>query len=131
MVQELGETRDAMAMATWQKAISIANDHKSEVKPFYIVYAAKVDPALQGAVVNGLFASGGIREAWRLSYVRPPAMLGILVWFVNNALGTFEFLPELSAPPDVPLDPSLLSNRSEDQSIRVMEKGKQMNVLVS
>ena len=131
MVQLLGDTRDALALACFNKAYEIANDHKTEVKPFYIIYAAKADPALQGAVVNGLVASGGIREAWRLSYDRPPALLGILVWYVNNPLGEFQFLPELSSPPDVPLDPSMLSDRSEDQSTKVMEQGKKMNVLVS
>jgi hypothetical protein len=131
MVQLLGETREEMANATWNKAMSIAHDHKSEVKPFYIMYAGKVDPNLQGSIVNGLFAAGVIREAWRLSYARPPRILGLLVWFVNNPLGIFEFLPELSSPPDVLLDPSLLSDRKEDQSIRVMETGKNLNVLVS
>lgn len=131
MVQELGETRDALSISTWEKAQSIANDHKTEVKPFYIVYAAKTDPSLQGAVINGLYASGGIREAWRLTHKRPQPFLGILVWYVDNAQGIFKFIPELSCPPDVPLDASLLSDRSEDQFTRVMQKGKDMNVLVS
>lgn len=131
MVQQLGETRDALGWATWNKAYSIANERKSEVKPFYIIYAAKPDPALQGAIVNGLVASGGIREAWRLSHDRPPAVLGILVWYVDNALGLFQFVPELSSPPDVPLDPSMLSDRKEDQSVSLMEKGKKIKVLVS
>ena len=131
MTQLLGETRDDLALATWNKAISIANDYKSEVKPFYIMYVSKCDPHLQGAIVNGLCVSGGLREAWRLCHIRPPKILGMLVWFVNNPLGIFEFVPELSSPPDVPLDPSLLSDRKEDQSERVMEQGKSLNVLVS
>lgn len=131
MTQLLGETREDMATGCWNKAISIANQFKSEVKPFYILYISKVDPALQGAILNGLFTKGGIRESWRLSYEKPPLILGMLVWFVNNKLGIFEFVPELSSPPDIPLDPEFLSDRKEDQSIRVMEKGKQMNVLVS
>lgn len=131
MVQELGETRDSLALATWNKAISIADDYKRKVKPFYIIYAAKSDPALQGAVVNGLVASGGMREAWRLSEARPPVMLGLLVWYVDNAQGIFQFIPELSCPPDVPLDASLLSDRKEDQFTDVMQKGKNMNILVS
>lgn len=131
MVQQLGETRDALALAAWNKAMSIADDHKKEVKPFYIIYAAKPDPALEGAIVNGLFACGGIREAWRLSHARPPVMLGLLVWYVDNAQGLFQFIPELSCPPDVPLDANLLSDRKEDQFTGVMQKGKNMNVLVS
>ena len=131
MTQTLGDTREDMAWAVWRKAEEIANDHKKEVKPFYIIYAAKPDPALKGAIVNGLVASGGIRQTFRLSYERPPAMLGILVWYVDNAQGIFEFQPHLSAPHDVPVHPSLLSDRSEDQSTAVMEKGKKLNVLVS
>ena len=131
MTQFLGETREAMAWACWNKAMEIANQRKSEVKPFYILYTAKPDPALTGAVVNGLVAKGGIREAWRLSYIRPPALLGMLVWYVDNAQGIFEFQPDLSSPPDVPLDPSMLSDRKEDQLTSIMEKGKKMKVLVS
>ena len=131
MVQELGETRDALALATWNKAIDIANDHKKEKKPFYIVYAAKPDPGLQGAVVNGLVASGGLRQSFKLTHKRPQVYLGQLVWYVNHATGEFLFLPELSPPPDIPLNPELLSTRSEDQLYGVMEQGKKMNVLVS
>ena len=131
MAQLLGETRNALALATCRKAEQIAHDHKSEVKPFYIVYVAKPDPVLRGALVNGFVASGGIREAWRLTYERPQAILGQLVWFVNNPIGLFKFMPELSAPPDVPLDPSLLSDKREDQFVDIMAKGKDMNVLVS
>ena len=131
MVQELGETRDELSMATWKKAESIAQERKAEVKPFYIVYAAKVDPALSGAIVNGLYAAGGIREAWRLTYNIPQLIFGQLVWYVDNSIGMFVFVPELSVPPDLPLDPSLLSDRKEDQFSSVMQKGKDMNALVS
>lgn len=131
MVQEMGETRDALAMATWIKAEKIAHDHRKEKKPFYIVYAAKPDPGLSGAVVNGVVASGGMREVFRLTHDRPQAILGQLVWFVNNALGEFQFMHDLSFPPDIPLDPSLLSNKSEDKFAAVMQQGKDMKVLVS
>jgi len=130
MVQELGETRDAMALATWNKAIEIANEHRLD-KPYYIVYAAKPDPKLAGAVIKGLVASGGIRQTYKISHDRPQVLIGQLVWYVNHATGEFLFLPELSPPPDIPLDPSLLSTRSEDQLYGVMEQGKKMNVLVS
>jgi hypothetical protein len=131
MSQELGETRDALAMDCWRKAEQIASERKNDVKPFYIIYAAKPDPSLSGAKVNGQLALGGIRQAFRLSYDRPPFVLGMLVWFVNNPMGIFQFVPELSSPPDTPLDPSLLSDRKEDQFTGVMEKGKKINVLVS
>lgn len=131
MVQELGETRDAMAWDVWHKAEAIANERKKDVKPFYIIYAAKSDPALAGANVRGKVAFGGIRQTFKLSYERPPMILGQLVWYVNNPMGVFEFVPQLSSPPDIPLDPSMLSDRKEDQFSTVMEKGKDMNVLVS
>lgn len=130
MVQELGETRDAMALDVWNKAQKIANDIR-DVKPLYIVFCAKPDPHLRGAVVNGQMANGGIRQSFRVTYRKPQMILGQLVWFVNKSLGIFDFLPELSSPYDIPLDPSMLSDRSEDRSSRVMEKGQQMNVLVS
>lgn len=131
MPQEMGETRDALALDCWRKAESIAHERKNDVKPFYIIYAAKPDPALAGANVRGTIASGGIRQCFRISYDRPPFVLGMLVWFVNNPMGVFEFVPSLSSPPDVPLDPSLLSDRSEDQSTRVMEQGQKRKILVS
>lgn len=131
MVQELGETREAMAWSVWIQAQNIANDHRAEKKPFYIVFAAKPDPTLKGAVINGLVAHGGIRQTFKLSYERPQMFLGQLVWYVDNTQGIFEFLPQLSSPPDVPLDPSMLSDKREDQLMGVMEKGKELNVLVS
>ncbi len=130
-MQQLGETRDAMAFDCWNKAEAIANERKKDVKPFYIIYAAKPDPHLSGAVVNGQIAAGGIRETYKLSYDRPPSILGQLVWFVNNPMGIFQFVPELSSPYDVPLDPQLLSVRKEDQAPSVMQRGEKMNVLLS
>jgi hypothetical protein len=131
MTQELGETREALAMQCWRLVSEFANNMKSEKRPFYIVYAAKSDPALQGAMVNGSVAIGGLRQTVKAYYNRPPAMLGIMVWYVDNNLGIFDFVPELSCPPDVPLDESMLSDKSEDQLTGVMEQGKKMNVLVS
>lgn len=131
MTQLLGETRDQMALDCWKKAEQIANERKTDVKPFYIIYAAKPDPHIAGSVINGLVAFGGIRQTFKLSYQKPPAMLGQLVWFVNNPMGIFQFVPELSFPYDVPLDPSLMSDRKEDQAASLMEKGEKMNVILS
>lgn len=130
MDQTLGETRDTMALDCWNLAEKIAEERK-DAKAYYIIYAAKPDPHLRGASVGGHTAWGGIRQAYRLSYDRPHLILGQLVWYVNHPKGIFQFVPELSSPYDVPLDPSLLSDRKEDQSTRVMEQGKNMNVLVS
>jgi hypothetical protein len=130
-MQELGETREALSLQCWELVSTFANKMKHEKKPFYIVYAAKSDPALQGALVNDTVAIGGLRQTVKAYYSRPPALLGILVWYVDNNLGIFDFLPELSSPPDVPINQSMLSDKSEDQLTGIMEKGKKMKVLVS
>lgn len=126
MSQQIGESREAWGWDVWRKAEEFAKNMKHEVKPFYIVYAAKMDPHSTERLGKGVY-----RQTMKAYYNRPTPMLGILVWYVNHPLGEFKFCPELSAPPDVPLDPSLLSNRSEDQLTSVMEKGKKLNVLVS
>ena len=125
--QELGETRDAMAQDCWDIAYGIAKDRSHDPKPFYIIYSAKVDPALAGADAWGKRVAGGIRQAYRLSYQRPPFVLGMLVWFVNGPLGVFEFVSELSSPPDIPIDPSLLSTYSADAFGGLADKAKEMN----
>jgi hypothetical protein len=64
-------------------------------------------------------------------YAKPPVILGILVWYVDNEKGIFEFRPELSAPHDVPLDPKLLSDKASDASASVAEQGEKLKVIVS
>jgi hypothetical protein len=64
-------------------------------------------------------------------FSKPPVILGILVWYVDNKLGLFEFRPELSAPPDVPLDPKLLSDKASDASARVSLQGEKLKAIVS
>ena len=130
MTELLGEVRDAMAMDVWKQAEHIASLNKHIVRPFYILYTAKVDPALNGANVRGKRTDGGIRQSFRISYDRPPFVLGMLVWFVNNTCGIFEFVSLLSSPPDIPLDPKLLSTKSEDQAPALMEKAKDMNKVI-
>jgi len=130
MAEELGTVREAMAQDCVKKAEKIANDRKNESKPFYIIYSAKVDPNLSGADAWGKRIAGGIRESFKLSYERPPFILGCLVWFVNNPLGVFEFVSELSSPPDIPLDQSLLSTKSEDFSVSVANKAKNMGKVI-
>jgi hypothetical protein len=120
MAQEIGESRDAWGQDVWDKAQDFANNTKSD-KPFYIVYAAKAERSRPNV----------FRQTFKAYHQRPPAILGILVWYVNHPLGEFRFLPELSSPPDIPLDPSLLSNQASDASERVMDQGKKMNILVS
>jgi hypothetical protein len=126
MAQEIGESREIWGWDVMKMAEDFANNMKSEVKPFYIVYAAKLDPYQSKKMGRGVY-----KQAMKAYYTRPAPMLGILVWFVNHPLGQFMFMPELSAPPDVPVDPSLLGEKAEDALPTVMEKGKALNVLVS
>lgn len=120
-MQEIGESREAWGRDVWAKAEQMANDLKSDVKPFYIVFAAKQDKSTPGA----------FRQAFRMYRDRPPKIIGLLVWYVDNAQGIFQFVPELSIPPDVPIDPLLLSTKSEDASTSIMEAGQKMGILLS
>ncbi len=126
MAQEIGESREKWGWDVMKMAEDFANNMKSEVKPFYIVYACKMDPHRSKAMGRGVY-----KQAMKAYYTRPAPMLGILVWYVNHPLGEFRFCSELSAPPDVPVDPSLLSEKAEDALPTVMEKGKDLKVLVS
>ena len=126
MAQSIGESRETWGWDVWHMAEDFANNMKKERRPFYIVYAAKQDkPASEKQGV------GVYRQTMKAYFSRPPKLLGILVWYVDNRSGIFDFVPELSSPPDVPLDPSLLSDKAEDASARVSEQGKKMNVIVS
>jgi hypothetical protein len=126
VAQEIGESREKWGWDVMKMAEDFANNMKSEVKPFYIVYAAKLDPHQSKKMGRGVF-----KQALKAYYTRPAPMLGILVWYVNHPLSEFRFCPELSAPFDVPVDPSLLSEKAEDALVAVMEKGKELNVLAS
>lgn len=126
MVQEIGESREAWGWDVWHKAEEIANKMKSEDKPFYIVYACKQDKAM-----SNMYKTGVYKQAFKIYSKRPKAILGILVWYVDNKLGEFKLIPELSSPPDIPLDPSLLSDKAADASASVMEQGKKLGVIVS
>lgn len=126
MVQQIGESREAWGMAVWQMIEDFANHMKHEDRPFYIVYACKEDKGMSNKLGRAAF-----KQAIRAYYDRPPALLGILVWYVDNAKGEFRFVPELSAPPDVPIDPTLLSDKASDASDRVSAQGEKLNALVS
>lgn len=126
MAQEIGESREKWGEDVMKMAENFANAMKSEKRPFYIVYAAKLD-----AHESKRLGRGAYRQTMKAYYSRPTPMLGILVWYVNHLMGEFRFVAELSAPPDVPVDPSLLGEKAQDALPSVMEKGKALNVLVS
>ena len=125
MAIEMGEAREAWGQNVWQQAEDFASNVKADA-PFYIVYSCKEDKALSYKLGTPAF-----RQAFKAYHARPPAILGVLVWFVDRAKGKFDFVPELSSPYDVPLDPALLSDKASDASDRVAAQGKKMQVLVS
>ena len=127
----LGELREEYGWGAIRKMEQIAYDNRHLDFPFYIIMGAKADPHLRGSIVNGQYCAGGLQEHWVVSNLRPPKVLGLLVWYVDNKLGKCELVDELSLPPDIPLDPSLLSDRSEDQFHGIMQLGQNNNVLVS
>lgn len=121
MVQELGETRDAMAAGCIKYVEDFVSKMKHEYEPFYVVYCARQDYLTPNRIIQTI-------KAYR---DRPPSVLGILVWYVDNPKGIMQFRPDLSAPWDVPLDESNLSDKSYDQFARVMQRGEDMKVIVS
>jgi len=126
MAQEIGESREKWGWDVMKMAEDFANNMKKEVEPFYIVYACKEDKHASKKLGRTAF-----KQAIKAYKSKPPAMLGILVWYVDNSKGEFRFVPELSAPPDVPLDPKLMSDKACDASDRVMEQGQKLKALVS
>lgn len=126
MPTEIGTAREEWGRNVWLMAEDFANHMKSEERPFYIVYACKEDKPQSKRLGYPVF-----KQAIKAYYERPPAILGILVWYVDNKRGIFEFKPELSAPFDVPVDPKLLSTDSKDLSARVAEQGEKLKVVNS
>ncbi len=125
-MQEIGESREAWGWDVMRMAEKFANSMSHESRPFYIVYACKEDRGMSNKLGKGAF-----KQAFKAYYDKPPAILGILVWYVNNRESEFKFCPELSAPPDVPLDERLLSDKASDASERVANQGEKLKVLVS
>lgn len=126
MAQEIGESREAWGLDVMRMAEEFANSMSHEMKPFYIVYACKEDRGMSNKIGRTAF-----KQAMKAYFTKPPVILGILVWYVNHGASEFRFCPELSAPPDVPLDERLLSDKASDSSERVALQGEKLNALVS
>ena len=126
MAQEIGESREAWGWDVMKMAEDFAQNMSKEDKPFYIVYACKEDRGASQRLGRAAF-----NQTMKAYYHRPSPMLGILVWYVDHKKAEFKFCPELSAPPDIPLDPSLLSDKASDASASVMAQGEKLKALVS
>lgn len=126
MAIEMHEAREKWGRDVWQQAEDFASNMKDVDGPFYIVYSCKEDRGMSNKLGTAAY-----KQAFRAYYQKPPAILGILVWYVDKSKGRFEFQPELSAPHDVPLDPKLLSDKASDASERVSVQGEKLKALVS
>ena len=116
MVQEIGETRTEMAKATMKYVEDFVSKMKHENEPYYLVYCAKENHLVPGQ----------IRQTIKAYREKPPTLIGVLVWYVDNKEGIMDFRPDLSAPWDIPTNPLILSDKSEDKFLRVMERGQQV-----
>lgn len=121
MPQEIGESREKWGQDIMQMAEDFANNMSSRKAPFWIVYACKPDNNKPGV----------FRQTMKAYANEPPAILGILVWYVNHTTAEFRFCPSLSAPPDIPLDEALLSDKASDASERVSSQGQKLHALIS
>ena len=121
MPVEMQEARETWGRDVWNKAEQFASTMKNDKRPFYVVFAAKQDKAY----------SGVFRQAFRFYRQKPPQVIGLLVWYVDHPNGVFKLVPELSIPPDVPLDTNLMSHDTKDASPALMEVGQKMGVLLS
>lgn len=117
----MGDVREDMARGCMNYVEDFVNNMKHIKEPFYVVYYADVDR----------LNPNRINQTVKAYHKKPPSMLGILVWYVDNAKGIFRLESELSAPKDIPLIPGMLSDSKEDQFPSIMEKGEKLNVLVS
>lgn len=121
MAQEIGESREAWGLKVVQMIQDFASNMKHIDRPFYIVFACKPDRSHPGV----------FRQTVKAYYEKPPAILGILVWYVDHKESKLEFVPELSAPYDMPIDERLLSTKSEDSFARVASQGQKLNAIIS
>ena len=121
MPMTIHEAREDWGKDVWAKAEDIANNLKNDKEPFYIVFAAKQDRSKPDLY----------RQAFRMYRQKPPKLIGVLVWYVDNTKGVFRLESDLSIPPDVPIDAALLSEDRKDASSALMEVGERMGVLLS
>lgn len=130
MAELIGDARENWGWDVMRMAEDFANKMSKEREPFWIVYAAKEDKGMSNKLGRGAFKQAF--KAWPIKPMKDgKPLLSVLVWYVNHATGEFRFCHELSSPPDVPIDPRLLSDKASDASARVMEQGEKVSALVS
>ena len=117
----MGDFRDQLGLETVNRVHSYADLLPDSESPCYIVVCAKVDRNVNGK----------INATIQHYKERPPALLGLLVWYADKRNGVMDFVPELSLPPDVPLDPKDISDKSNDSFEAIAEMGKKHGIILS
>ncbi len=110
-MQEMGETREPMAMDCWADANRLAEMYSKKLEgDFWILFAAKPHVNQPNALVMG----------WEVIAKRPPrAMVGVMVFKWNDADQNLEVETDLSLPFDVPISEMEMSTRKEDVIVTV------------
>lgn len=117
----MGDVREDMARGCMNYVEDFVNGMKHIQEPFYVVYHANTDR----------FNPKRINQTVKAYHQKPPAILGILVWYIDNPKGIFEFRADLSAPHDVPLNPKTLSENPKDLVGNLVNRAKQLPILLS
>jgi len=121
-MQEMGETREPMALDCWTAANDLANKYSKELKrDFWILYAAKPHVVHKHAIVAG----------WNVITQKPPtAMVGILVFHWSHENKQLTVDTELSLPPDVPLSEAELSKKVVDFTPSLADAAKRSKSII-
>ena len=120
-VPVMADFREALVMETVERVSKYADLIPDSESPCYIIVAAKPDKNKPGKI-----------NATMQHYLeRPPVIIGLLVWYVDKQKGLLEFVPELSLPPDIPLEEKHVSKDSKDSFARISEVGSRAGIILS
>lgn len=121
-MQEMGETREPMAMDCWKAANDLALKYSKELPhDFWILYAAKPHVQHKHAIVAG----------WNVIAKRPPAaMVGVLVFKWSHLDQQLTVDIDLSLPYDVPLSETELSKSKVDFTPSLVVAAKRSNSII-
>lgn len=118
----IGDVRDEFGWELMKRVEELVNNLSDVRDPYWIVFHAK----------NDKLSPGKINATIQHYFQEPPKdILGILVWYVDNSIGRVELLSDFSSPPDIPVDPTALSDKKEDFSADVAKRGEKLKVILS
>lgn len=117
----MGDFRESLGLEVCQTVEKYANKIPSSDMPCYIVVCAKTDR----------YKPGQINASIQHYKDRPPKYFGLLIWYVDRDKGILDFVPELSLPPDIPLDPKDMSTDPKDAYSRIVDMGQSSGVILS